>query len=186
MSLDYAILGFLNYGASSGYDLKKAFDASIKHFWSANQSQIYRTLSRLSEDGWVAMDVVEQDDRPDRKVYHITEAGKAALRDWLLTPLPLEMEHSATLIQIFFSAQLNNTAILAALQQQAEILRARLAQLDAIPKQATTYMQQINSSRDVFFWTLTLDYGLQLNRAKLAWVEATMRKIEEISPNDSQ
>ena len=186
MSLDYAILGFLNYGAFSGYDLKKAFDASIKHFWSANQSQIYRTLSRLSENAWVAMDVVEQDDRPDRKVYHITETGKAALHEWLSAPLPLEIEHSATLIQIFFSAQLDDAVVLAALQQQAEILRARLAQFEAIPKQAQPYIQQINSPRDVFFWNLTLEYGIQLNQAKLAWVEETMRKIQETLLNNSQ
>ncbi|MFN8527130.1 MAG: PadR family transcriptional regulator [Anaerolineae bacterium] len=186
MALEYAILGFLNYGAFSGYDLKKALDASIKHFWSANQSQIYRTLSRLSEDGWVEMDVVEQDTRPDRKVYHITEAGKTALHDWLLSPLPFETEHSATLIQIFFSAQLDNEVVLAALEQQAKLLRTRLAEFEAIPKQAEAYIQQVDSSRDVAFWTLTLDYGIQLNRAKLAWVEAAIRTIQDIPPHDSE
>jgi len=184
MSLDYAILGFLNYGEFSGYDLKKAFDASISHFWSANQSQIYRTLARLSEEGWVGMAVVEQDERPNRKVYHITEAGKAALQQWLAMPLPFETEHSATLIQIFFSAQRDTTAVLAALQQQAEALQARLDRFESIPKQAEAYMQQINSEREVFFWTLTLDYGMQVNRAKLAWVEAAIRKIQETLPGD--
>ena len=45
MSLDHAILGFLNYKPLSGYDLKKVFDSSVRHFWYADQSQIYRTLS---------------------------------------------------------------------------------------------------------------------------------------------
>jgi PadR family transcriptional regulator AphA len=74
MSLEHAILGFLNYGPSSGYDLKKVFDVSVQHFWPADQSQIYRTLSRLEDEGWAEMELVEQEDRPDRKVYHITEA----------------------------------------------------------------------------------------------------------------
>jgi DNA-binding PadR family transcriptional regulator len=30
MSLEYAILGFLNYRTYSGYDLKKIFDASVR------------------------------------------------------------------------------------------------------------------------------------------------------------
>ena len=72
MSLEHAILGFLNYGPYSGYDLKKIFDISVQHFWPADQSQIYRTLSRLEDREWVDMDVIEQDDRPDRKEYRIT------------------------------------------------------------------------------------------------------------------
>jgi len=89
MSLEYAILGFLNYGESSGYDLKKMFDTSIRHFWSADQSQIYRTLSKLVKKQWVTMHLVEQVDKPNRKVYTITEAGKEGLYQWLKTPLPL-------------------------------------------------------------------------------------------------
>ena len=75
-SLEYAILGFLNYKPLSGYDLKKVFDTTVQHFWSADQSQIYRTLSRLTEQGWIQQEVIEQNDRPDRKVYHITDAGR--------------------------------------------------------------------------------------------------------------
>ena len=69
MSLEFAILGFLNYHPYTGYDLKKIFDTSIRHFWPADQSQIYRTLARLTENGWAEMEKVPQDDRPDRKVY---------------------------------------------------------------------------------------------------------------------
>jgi PadR family transcriptional regulator, regulatory protein AphA len=45
MSFKYAILGFLSFAPFSGYDLKKAFDRSVQHFWPANQSQTYRTLA---------------------------------------------------------------------------------------------------------------------------------------------
>ena len=68
MSLRHAILGFLNYKPFSGYDLKKVFDTSVQHFWPADQSQIYRTLSRLADAGLVEVQVVEQQQRPDRKV----------------------------------------------------------------------------------------------------------------------
>ena len=65
MSLKYAILGFLSYKSFSGYDLKKAFDNSVRHFWSANQSQIYRTLAQLDEEGLVAKEVIEREERLD-------------------------------------------------------------------------------------------------------------------------
>ena len=69
MSLKHAILGFLSYQPFSGYDLKKAFDRSVRHFWPANQSQIYRTLARITDQGWAEVEIIQQTDRPDRKEY---------------------------------------------------------------------------------------------------------------------
>ena len=135
MSLEYAILGFLNYHPYTGYDLKKIFDTSIRHFWPADQSQIYRTLARLTEQGLAEMEKVPQDDRPDRKVYSITEAGQAELLKWLSGPPPLGDARSAPLIQVFFAGQLSDEEILAKFEGYAAILRAILAQYDQIPGQ---------------------------------------------------
>src|SRR5208283_4665116 len=106
MSLDHAILGFLRYGPLSGYDLKERFDLSVQHFWPADQSQIYRILAKLDEKGYTRVKVVEQENRPDRKVYTITKAGREELRHWLTTPLEMDDVRSASLVQVFFSGQL--------------------------------------------------------------------------------
>ena len=100
MSLDHAILGFVNERARSGYDLKKAFDATVAHIWPAKQSQIYLTLARLNRAGLVELRVVQQDGKPNRKVYHITEAGLEELRRWLACPLPLPPVRDAFLVQM--------------------------------------------------------------------------------------
>jgi DNA-binding PadR family transcriptional regulator len=92
-------LGFLSYKPHSGYDLKAVFDASVQHFWPADQSQIYRTLSRMEKKSWVEGEVIKQEDRPDRKVYHITPAGRNELREWLSAPLPPTNVRNAELIQ---------------------------------------------------------------------------------------
>ncbi len=61
MSLKHAILGFLSFKPLSGYDLKKAFDKSVHHFWPANQSQIYRTLSQMTDEGLIEKEVIERE-----------------------------------------------------------------------------------------------------------------------------
>ena len=179
MSLEYAILGFLSYGPFSGYDLKKAFDASIAHFWSANQSQIYRTLAKLSEQGWVTVEVIEQEDHPDRKSYHITESGRAALHHWLITPIPFEHTHSAALIQTFFAGQLENAEILLVLEQRAQTLKLLLQTLSQLPEKSASYIQLIHSPREVFFWTMTLEYGMMLTQARLRWTEMVMQRLKQ-------
>src|SRR5512137_2798650 len=171
MSLDYAILGFLNYHPYTGYDLKKIFDTSIRHFWPADQSQIYRTLSKLTENGWAEVEKVPQDDRPDRKVYTITEAGRTALREWVAAPPLMGEPRSAPLIQVFFSGQLSNEEILAKFEGYAAIMRAILDQYDQVEGQLGPFQQEIASPREHFFWMLTLENGIRNMLANLAWAE---------------
>jgi DNA-binding PadR family transcriptional regulator len=178
MSLEYAILGFLNYHPYSGYDLKKIFDNSIRHFWPADQSQIYRTLSRLTELGFAEMEKVAQEDRPDRKVYHITEAGRVDLLKWLSGPPPMDEPRSAPLIQVFFLGQLSDDEILAKFEGYAVIMRSVLAQYDQVPARIGPFQQEITSPREHFFWMLTLDSGIRMMRANLEWTESVIEKIK--------
>jgi PadR family transcriptional regulator, regulatory protein AphA len=178
MSLEYAILGFLNYHPYTGYDLKKIFDSSIRHFWPADQSQIYRTLARLTEQGFAEMEKVPQDDRPDRKVYSISEAGRLELLKWLAGPPPLDEPRSAPLIQVFFAGQLSDQEILAKFEGFAAIMRATLAQYDQVPAQLGPYQQEITSPREQFFWMLTLESGISNMRANLAWAESIIARIK--------
>ena len=111
MPLSHAILGFLDYRPMSGYDLKKFFDQSVAHFWSATQSHIYKALENLEQDGMVESQIILQEGKPNRKQYKITDAGKAELRRWVSTPLPVEAKREAWLIQVFFSHNIDNQEI---------------------------------------------------------------------------
>jgi len=179
MSLEHAILGFLQYGSSSGYDLKEFFDLSVQHFWPADQSQIYRTLSRLAEQGLAEMEVVEQEARPDRKVYHITEAGRTELRKWLATPLPMKGGRSAQLVQVFFAGQLSDEEILAIFRSAAAQCRAGLAHLREIPAQSEPFKEMMGSPREHFCWLLTLECGIQMTEAHLVWLESVITRLEQ-------
>ena len=85
-TLGYAILGLLSREALSGYDLTGRMKERVGYFWSARHSQIYPELARLEDGGFVTHSVVEQRERPDKKVYEITAAGLAALKEWVVRP----------------------------------------------------------------------------------------------------
>jgi len=178
MSLEHAILGFLNYRPLSGYDLKKIFDTSVQHFWTADQSQIDRTLGRLVEQDWAEVEVVPQNDRPDRKVYHITEAGREELRQWLLTPIRMPPSRTAPLIQVFFAGQLSDEEILSIFERVAEQVRAGMKQLEQIPQQMEAYSEYMRSPREFFCWMLTLDLGIKSTQANLDWLEEVIQRIK--------
>lgn len=179
MSLDHAILGFLNYKPLSGYDLKKVFDSSVRHFWYADQSQIYRTLSKLTVQGFLEMEIFEQSDRPDRKVYHITEMGRKELHDWLTGPFPVQQPHSGPLVQIFFSGQLSNAELLVRFETAAQIFRAIMASYEQVPLGIDDYRKMVHSSREETFGLSTLDLGKRTMQAQLDWAEDMIDRIKK-------
>ncbi|MCJ7622224.1 MAG: PadR family transcriptional regulator [Anaerolineaceae bacterium] len=177
MSLEHAILGFLNDRPYSGYDLKKVFNASVRHFWPADQSQIYRTLSRMTEKGWTEIEVVRQESRPDRKQYHITPTGKGELLRWLTTPLPPEAQRSAEMIQVFFAGELSDEEAIEMFERAADMMRVGLAQYQQIPREIEAYSQYTNSPRDFFFWKLTIDVGVHTLQSNLNFIENLIQRI---------
>ena len=178
MSLKHAILGFLSFAPLSGYDLKKAFDQSVRHFWPANQSQIYRTLAELDEQGLVDKEVIPREDRLDMKVYRTNEVGLAELRRWLSTPLPPQDNREPFLIQIFFGGQLTDAELLKLLEHEVQTVRENLASYTALYNMVVDRPNPDVEPRTVFLTTLTLEYGLAAQRAFLAWLQSTIARVQ--------
>jgi DNA-binding PadR family transcriptional regulator len=87
-TLGYALLGLLAAQPLSGYDLARRLKRPVGYFWPARHSQIYPELALLETEGLVTHQVVEQTDRPDKKLFQLTAAGRAAVRTWVTSPLP--------------------------------------------------------------------------------------------------
>ena len=103
--ITYAILGLLaSWGPLSGYDVKRLFDHMLSTMWAAAQSQIYKELRRMKEFGWVDMEREEQEARPDRKVYSITEQGHIDLRQWQAQPPEVFQIRDEMLLKVMFGS----------------------------------------------------------------------------------
>jgi PadR family transcriptional regulator AphA len=101
--ITYGILGLLAFwGPLSGYDLKRLFDHTLAPMWGAAQSQIYKELRRMKELGWVDMQREEQESRPDRKLYSITDQGHTALRKWQAQPSEIIQVRDELLLKVLF------------------------------------------------------------------------------------
>lgn len=180
MSLKHALLGFLNYGPHTGYELKKVFDVSVAHFWSAELSQIYPTLKALEAEGLVEMKVEVQADRPNRKVYSITDDGRRELIDWLGTPAEPDQIREPLLVKLFFAAAGGKEHVIGVLRQRAEDLRHRLDGYRAGLDLVNTYSQAARLEREEPFWRLTIEYGISHTQANLDWIERSIQYLTEM------
>jgi DNA-binding PadR family transcriptional regulator len=138
MSLPHIILGLLQQQSMTGYDLKnRCFDKTIAHLWAADQAQIYRTLDKLVEQEWIVYEVKVQRDRPNRKIYSLTDAGNEELLRWLLQPQPLPSLREPLLVQLFFiqQSQFTNEQIAHLLEQQLKVHQQNLSCYQQIAQQ---------------------------------------------------
>ena len=115
------VLGLLEFGEATPYELKARMADSVGNFWSLPHSALYAEPERLAEQGLVG-ERREQGGRR-RRTFSITEDGRRALAEWRAQPTgePAELRDPA-LLKLFFGA---DPQAMAAAQLPAH--RARLA-----------------------------------------------------------
>lgn len=177
MTLPFLLLGLLTDQPLSGYDLNKLFEATASHFWTAEQSQIYRALHTMVERGWVQAETIVQQGAPNKKVYHVTEAGQDALRAWLQTPFEQEPPRETWLGQLFFADHLADEQVRPLLHTYADYLRQQLAALQTVFATLAP-LRTAAPSRRLFYRLLTLEYGIARHQFELTWIEQVIMRLE--------
>ncbi len=102
MDVKTIILGVLNYGEMSGYDIKQFFSTNISFFYDASYGAIYPALRKLEQDGYVTKREIVQSGKPNKILYSITEEGKRLFQEEISTPFQPALLRSDMLVKIFF------------------------------------------------------------------------------------
>ena len=178
--LKYALLGILIYNPKTGYDLKQFMDVSTTYFWHAKLSQIYTTLKLLEEEGLVNSQIETREERPDRKVYTITPAGKVALQAWLATPMmEIEPRKETLLLKLFFSAKLEKETLLMQLRLQRQLHEQVLAtykhETVAVIQEAAAQFPSLQ--KDALLWEATRRFGELYEAMYLDWLDQTIEIV---------
>ncbi len=83
----FPLLALLAEKPSHGYELKQSFDDRFGAVWPPiNVGQIYNTLSALERDSLVRSEEIPQRGAPKRRVYELTDQGRATLEEWIRAP----------------------------------------------------------------------------------------------------
>ena len=156
----YVVLGMVRLGARSGYEIKRAVENSIRFFWTISQAQIYPSLQVLEQAGLITGQADPQGRRP-RRVFETTQAGEAALRDWLTRdePMPFELRDTG-LLKVFFADALDREHALGLVRAVRQRSEDRVRTLRAIEPAAKAAQAQGN-----LYPGLTLQLGIAYHQA---------------------
>jgi DNA-binding PadR family transcriptional regulator len=158
-----SLLGFLHDGPMSGWDLVARAEERIGEFWSLTQSQVYRELARMAEDGLV--EAGEPGTRA-RRVYEITDRGRTAFADWVSRPPGTETIRFPLLLTLAFGRHVPKERLASFLARHRIIHADRL---DAYEKQREGMppgYEEIDP-----YAVATLEFGISYERAVLQWFD---------------
>jgi PadR family transcriptional regulator AphA len=175
---ELAVLGLLAWkGEATGYELHKLAGRSVGFIWAPARSQLYAVLKRLAAAGLVDGRHVVQADRPDKRVFRLTEAGTATLRAWLDEVEPIEPEdRDGVLLKLFFGAHGDPEAG----HRQLLDYRGRVEQrLDTYLEIERTFDDEHGA--DALRRLQSLRFGIALMRASLAWTDETLEALGSVA-----
>ncbi len=85
-TLEFALLGLLDQGPLSGYDLRRIFATTPFTHYSDSPGAVYPALRRLEARGWIAPLAGAATNGRGRRALRLTAVGSRCFRAWLMKP----------------------------------------------------------------------------------------------------
>jgi DNA-binding PadR family transcriptional regulator len=155
-------------GERSRYDLMKSLSKAIGYIWAPAKTQLYALLPKLAERGLATSRTVREGARPEKKLFRITDAGRAELDRWLAA----EPESAETFYLRLFVGGLVPPEVLV---EHVNWFRERTeAQLEEYRQIEPTNTRTDND----FFHYFLLRLGIERSEHLLGWSDWVLKELE--------
>jgi DNA-binding PadR family transcriptional regulator len=184
---DYVILGLLEEGPLSGYEIKKIVDIRFGFFWSESFGQIFPALRDLAgrglieeipggETGGDAAGGPAEAKGRSRKRYRLVPEGEAALRDWMASPVARESYRLELLLRMYFGHLADGQTLAGQVEAFRRKHEGEALLLDRFRRELEPLKDKDENHPHIL---QVIDLGLKVNRAYLDWCRETLEFLEE-------
>ena len=167
----FAILGCLSTRPMSVYEIKQFIAKTIAHFWTEREGQLYPTIRKLNEQGFVSFHEEDAQKSGKKKIYTITEQGKNIFSDWLSDRADQAVYRNELLLKTFFgsfqSIEKSITVISTFLDESKELLNLLKSIKSNMEKRC------LDPKRRIFI-NLCFDYGIDVLSSEITWCKRSI------------
>jgi DNA-binding PadR family transcriptional regulator len=168
VSFRHFALGLLNQQPMSGYDIKQYLKILNWLIDGPSFGNIYSSLRALLQQGLVTMQVVQQENKPARKVYDITETGRQALQEWIEQPIAANPSLKAFVMRLALVGAFSPARLTAHLEQRRKQVSAHLVALEQ-------NIESLDGAADT--QRLIFEYGMALAAAESEWLDGALERL---------
>lgn len=179
MSINYAILGLLEWKPMTGYDLKKVIQDLPFMYWSGNNNQIYKALVQLSDVDAVTNIVQHQDSLPSKKIYSITDTGRTMLNEWLLSSEQEAPEFKKMfLIQLAWAGRMPVEDIEVLLSKYEEVVSVHMIMKQEQKRRGKFFPNR--TPREIYLWEMICDNMISSYQSEIDWIKKVKEGLKNI------
>lgn len=133
MDDELLLLGLLSGSAMHGYQLNEVIEQRLSMFSTLKPSTAYSALDRLARSGLVEVTRERVGNRPERKVYHLTEGGRERFLSLLRRNLrSVDGPRNPAQQGLLFSKALPDAEVMELLAERRAATATRLGPLTAL------------------------------------------------------
>lgn len=156
---------------ATGYEIRKrSTEGDYAYFVEASYGAIYPALSRLEDEGSVKSHVEQQDGRPAKKVYKITDKGRRQLIGELGNDLDPDVFRSEFLLFVRFAPHLPADLV-------EQRLIERLAQIDEELAHFETLLDEYEDPADQW----VIHYGQACFKVARSYIATHMSELIDLA-----
>jgi DNA-binding PadR family transcriptional regulator len=171
VSFRHFILGLLTQQSMSGYDIKRVLKDLGWLLGNTSFGSLYPALHTLLKHELVTVASDSRQNKPSRKIYSITNAGRQALKEWINQPVGPNASIRAFVMRLILTDNYSQAGLIAQLYQR----RAQVAVHHTALEQTVGALDEGISSGQ----RLALDYGLAMATAELGWLDDTLNRLSQ-------
>lgn len=130
------LLGLLQSREMHCYRIIEFLDGSEALPVTLKKANVYRLLADMEKDGWLTHFSEQEGNRPQRKVYTVTEAGRKAYKDLLRQSLSsYPRPEFPGICGLDFTSSLPQEEVVSLLEKKLGLMEAKYRELDTIPSE---------------------------------------------------
>ncbi len=175
MSLRYAILVDLCRGEGTGYEIAKRFQEGVGFSWKASHPQIYSELKKMTDMGWVEFEKIEQESKPAKKIYRLTDDGLNSLKLWMDTPAEIAPVRDMFIIKMTVGELATPSKLLKEVRERKTFTLEKLGIFKQIEQE---HFNQDNMEPSYKFPELSLRAAIITFEAHLKWFDELIEYLE--------
>ncbi|HAQ4564452.1 TPA: PadR family transcriptional regulator [Enterococcus faecium] len=166
-TLAYILLCVLLSKPRSGYELKQL----ITIFWEAHHSQIYTTLAKLDQQGYVT--VLDKHEHSQKKIYHLTDEGRVLVEEWIKEETPAPTQKDEFLAKIYAFSTLDKTTA-------TGLLFTREQQLNKIMQKNQKKLNDLSlDKKQEFGRYVVIQRRIMLCQQELQWCQQVREQMQQ-------
>lgn len=183
--MEYLILGLLMLSPMTGYELQQFIRKNLTLICSHSAGSVQTALSKLEKEGKVTTSEAAQG-RRRKKIFSITDTGRAAFSSWLAQPMQADKVKNMELSRLFFAG-------LARPEERLCAIRDYIRQMEEICGTLCVLEEQVRHmelkelppgtdwSQVLRFQRYTIQYGIAAAEFEIGWYSRLLQELEEES-----